>query len=98
MRVIAATHRDLEQLVREGKFREDLWYRLNVLPIRIIPLRLRREDIPSLLHYFIDKKAKEMNLADPPKVDGVDIERLKSYDWPGNVRELQNIVERALIL
>ncbi len=98
VRVIAATHRDLEAMVREGKFREDLWYRLNVLPIRIPPLRLRREDIPSLLQYFIEKKAKEMNLGKIPGIESASINRLKQYDWPGNVRELQNIVERALIL
>jgi DNA-binding NtrC family response regulator len=85
-------------MVREGTFREDLWYRLNVLPIRIPPLRLRREDIPSLVQYFVERKAQEMNLPRIPRVSSHDLERLKSYDWPGNVRELQNIMERALIL
>ena len=98
VRVIAATHRDLEQMVRDGRFREDLWYRLNVLPIRIPPLRLRREDISSLVHYFVDRKAKEMNLLQTPRVTSHDLARLEAYDWPGNVRELQNVVERALIL
>ena len=98
VRVIAATHRDLDKLVREGKFREDLWYRLNVLPIRIPPLRLRRDDIPSLVQYFVERKAQEMNLLHIPQIDTHTLERLKVYDWPGNVRELQNIVERALIL
>jgi transcriptional regulator with GAF, ATPase, and Fis domain len=98
VRVIAATHRDLEKMIREGRFREDLWYRLNVLPIRIPPLRLRREDIPSLVHYFVERKAGEMNLQHKPQISNHDIERLKAYEWPGNVRELQNIVERALIL
>ncbi len=98
VRVIAATHRDLEQMVREGKFREDLWYRLNVLPIRIPPLRLRREDIPSLVQYFVDRKAQEMNLQRVPRIPRKTLDRLQAYDWPGNVRELQNIVERALIL
>ena len=98
VRVIAATHRDLESMVREGTFREDLWYRLNVLPIRIPPLRLRREDIPSLIQYFVQRKARELNLPHIPHISGHEIERLKKYDWPGNVRELQNIVERALIL
>ena len=98
VRVIAATHRDLEAMVRKGKFREDLWYRLNVLPIRIPPLRLRREDIPSLVQYFVEKKANEMNLSKIPRIDSASLNRLKRYDWPGNVRELQNIVERALIL
>ena len=98
VRMIAATNRDLDKMVREGKFREDLWYRLNVLPIRIPPLRLRQEDIPSLVQYFVERKAQEMNLQYTPQVDSNSIERLKAYDWPGNVRELQNIVERALIL
>lgn len=98
VRVITATHRDLEKMVREGQFREDLWYRLNVLPIRIPPLRLRREDIPSLVHHFIKRKANEMNLLSIPRVDNHAIERLKIYGWPGNIRELQNIVERAIIL
>ena len=98
VRVIAATHRDLDKMVREAKFREDLWYRLNVLPIRIPPLRLRREDIPSLVQYFVELKAKEMNLLRTPRIANHELERLKAYNWPGNVRELQNIVERALIL
>ena len=98
VRVIAATHRDLDAMVREGTFREDLWYRLNVLPIRIPPLRLRREDIPALVTYFIERKALEMNLLHTPSINPTTLERLKAYSWPGNVRELQNVVERALIL
>lgn len=98
VRVIAATHRDLDAMVREGTFREDLWYRLNVLPIRIPPLRLRREDIPALVTYFVERKAQEMNLLHTPSLDSNTLERLKAYSWPGNVRELQNVVERALIL
>ncbi|MEM9556787.1 MAG: sigma 54-interacting transcriptional regulator [Acidobacteriota bacterium] len=98
VRVLAATHRDLEQMVRDGTFREDLWYRLNVLPIHIPPLRLRPEDIPSLVQYFIAKKAQELNRSDVPRVTSMDLERLKAYAWPGNVRELQNVIERALIL
>ncbi len=98
VRVIAATHRDLSEMVRQGQFREDLWYRLNVLPIRIPPLRLRREDIPSLVQYFVERKVSEMNLRHVPSIAGYELERLRAYDWPGNVRELQNIVERALIL
>ena len=98
VRVIAATHRDLERMVREGTFREDLWYRLNVLPIRIPPLRLRREDIPSLVQHFVERKAQELNLLRIPRISGRHLEQLKGYDWPGNVRELQNVVERALIL
>ncbi len=98
VRVIAATHRDLPLMVREGTFREDLWYRLNVLPIHIPPLRLRKEDIPSLVQYFMERKSQEMNLVYAPQVDSGTLELLKAYHWPGNVRELQNIVERALIL
>jgi transcriptional regulator with GAF, ATPase, and Fis domain len=98
VRVIAATHRDLDVMVREGTFREDLWYRLNVLPIRIPPLRLRREDIPSLVQYFVDRKSREFNLGYAPRVPHEELERLQAYEWPGNVRELQNAVERALLL
>ncbi|MEM7413121.1 MAG: sigma 54-interacting transcriptional regulator [Myxococcota bacterium] len=98
VRVIAATHRDLRAMVEAGTFREDLWYRLNVLPIQIPPLRLRRDDVPSLIRYFVDRKAREMNLPRAPRIRSEDLERLRAYDWPGNVRELQNIVERALIL
>jgi len=98
VRVIAATHRDLERMVSEGTFREDLWYRLNVLPIRIPPLRLRRQDIPSLVYYFVERKVQEMNLQKIPTIHSRDIKNLQQYDWPGNVRELQNVVERALIL
>lgn len=98
VRVIAATHRDLSGMVRRGAFREDLWYRLNVLPIRIPPLRLRREDIPSLVQYFVERKVREMNLGRVPEIPADALDRLRAYDWPGNVRELQNIVERALIL
>lgn len=85
-------------MVREGTFREDLWYRLNVFPIRIPPLRLRRDDIPSLVKYFVIRKAQDMNLLTVPRIDDHEIERIKNYDWPGNVRELQNVVERALLV
>ena len=98
VRVIAATHRDLESMVREGTFREDLWYRLNVLPIRIPPVRLRRGDIPSLVHHFVHRKARELGFRQVPTVSRADLQRLRAYDWPGNVRELQNVVERALLL
>ena len=98
VRVIAATHRDLETMVRGGSFREDLWYRLNVLPIRLPPLRLRREDIPSLVRYFVARKAQELSRARVPQVPSHEMARLEAYDWPGNVRELQNVVERALLL
>ena len=97
VRVIAATHRDLAQMIRAGRFREDLWYRLNVFPIHIPPLRQRRQDIPPLIHHFVERKAREMNLGCTPSVAPADITRLQAYEWPGNVRELQNIIERAII-
>ena len=97
VRVIAATHRDLEQLVRQGEFREDLWYRLNVFPIAIPPLRDRKSDIPAFVYYFIEQKVREMNLYSHPVLAAGSLERLQAYDWPGNVRELENIVERELI-
>lgn len=98
VRIIAATHRDLETMVREGAFREDLWYRLNVLPITIPPLRMRSEDIPSLVQYFAQRKATELHWRKTPHISPEQMEMLKSYKWPGNVRELQNIIERAIIL
>jgi len=98
VRIIAATHRDLQEMVRKGTFREDLWFRLNVFPIHLPPLRLRKEDIPSLAQYFVERKSREMNLRAPTRLAYGAMERLLSYDWPGNVRELQNVVERALIL
>lgn len=98
VRVIAATHRDLQAMIRAGTFREDLWFRLNVFPIHLPPLRLRKEDIPSLVQHFIEKKAREMNLRLPSRLANGAMEKLLAYDWPGNVRELQNVVERALIL
>jgi transcriptional regulator with GAF, ATPase, and Fis domain len=98
IRVIAATHRDLEELVAAGKFREDLWFRLNVFPIRIPPLRSRRSDIPALVDYFIEKKSRGLKLHTRPSLSADAMERLTAYDWPGNVRELENVVERELIL
>jgi transcriptional regulator with GAF, ATPase, and Fis domain len=98
IRVIAATHRNLEEMIKEGKFREDLWFRLNVFPIVIPPLRERKADIPVLVHFFIEKKSREMRLPSIPKVTPGAIDRLIAYHWPGNVRELQNVVEHALIL
>lgn len=97
VRVIAATHRDLPERVRQGRFREDLFFRLNVFPLTLPPLRQRREDIPTLLHYFLTQKSRELNLPAPPPLDAETLALLQSYDWPGNVRELQNVVERALI-
>src|ERR1700750_2465877 len=92
VRIIAATHRDLRQLIRQGLFREDLFYRLNVVPIRLPPLRERAEDIPALMRHFF---AQAGNEGLPVKtVDQAAMERLKTYRWPGNVRELENLVRR----
>jgi DNA-binding NtrC family response regulator len=85
-------------MVRTSKFREDLWFRLNVFPIVIPPLRERKADIPVLVHFFIEKKSREMRLPNIPKVTPGAIDRLMAYHWPGNARELQNVVEHALIL
>jgi len=97
VRVIAATHRNLEEMVHAGKFREDLWYRLNIFPVMIPPLRHRQGDIPALIRHFIEKKSKELKIHTPPPISSTVLERLKAYPWPGNVRELENIVERELI-
>ncbi|WP_211221118.1 sigma-54 interaction domain-containing protein [Desulfotignum balticum] len=96
-RIIAATHRDLAKMVRTGTFREDLWFRLNVFPIHIPPLRQRKSDIPALVHHFIDRKLKAFNLAEHPGIAPGSMEQLTAYPWPGNVRELENMVERSLI-
>ncbi len=98
IRIIAATHRNLEDMIREGTFREDLWFRLNVFPIMIPPLRERKSDIPALVRHFIDRKSKELGIKKPPLLSPGAIDLLMAYDWPGNVRELENIVERALIV
>jgi len=95
-RIIAATHRDLSQLIRQGAFREDLFYRLNVAPIRIPPLRERTADIPALVRHFASQASKE---GLPSKVlDDAAMERLRRYRWPGNVRELENLVRRLAAL
>jgi formate hydrogenlyase transcriptional activator len=97
VRVLAATHRDLNALVAEGRFREDLLYRLNVVPIEMPSLRERAADIPLLVEYFIDRFAKNAG----KKFRTIDRKTLKlfqEYSWPGNVRELQNVIERAVIL
>ena len=98
IRIIAATNRNLEQMVADKKFREDLWFRLNVFPIIIPPLRERKVDIPELVQYFIEQKSKELKLPQIPTISENSIEILSNYSWPGNVRELQNIIERELIL
>jgi len=97
IRIIAATHRDLQQMVNKKTFRHDLWFRLNVYPIRIPPLRQRKDDIPALAQHFVQKKCHEMKLRTPPKIESGQMEKLMLHDWPGNVRELENLVERALI-
>jgi PAS domain S-box-containing protein len=97
VRVIAATNRDLETAIAAGMFRSDLFYRLNVFPIEIPPLRERREDIPLLVEYFIDRYARKVG----KKFQGVNkksIDLLQSYAWPGNIRELQNVIERSVIV
>ncbi|MCP3922929.1 MAG: sigma-54-dependent Fis family transcriptional regulator [Desulfobacterales bacterium] len=98
VRLICATHRNLENMVQKKEFREDLWYRLNVFPITIPPLRRRTRDIPLMVEHFILTKCKEMNIATPPKIASGELKALTDYPWPGNVRELQNLIERALIL
>jgi len=97
IRIISATHRNLEEMIASGRFREDLWFRLNVFPIMIPPLRQRREDIPALVHHFIDRKSVELKLTERPVLATGAIDRLIAYDWPGNVREVENMIERALI-
>lgn len=98
VRIIAATNRHLETMLRNGTFREDLYYRLNVFPIRVPPLRERKEDIPALVRHFLHKAARRMQLKNLPRLKPESLERLMAYSWPGNVRELENLVERALIL
>jgi transcriptional regulator with GAF, ATPase, and Fis domain len=98
IRIIAATNRDMKEMVKEKLFREDLWFRLNVFPIVIPPLRERRVDIPALVQHFIHEKSKELKLPGIPQLVPSAIDPLLAYDWPGNVRELENIIERVLIL
>ena len=97
IQIISATHRNLEEMIASRRFREDLWFRLNVFPIMIPPLRQRKEDIPALVHHFIEHKSKELKLGEKPALARGAIDKLIAYDWPGNVRELQNLIERALI-
>ena len=97
VRIIAATNRDLKQAVAAGKFREDLYYRLNVFPINVPPLRERLDDIPSLTKHFVDLSVRELKCP-KPRLTHAGITKLQNYDWPGNVRELRNVIERAVIL
>jgi DNA-binding NtrC family response regulator len=97
VRVVAATNRDLQAAIAEGKFREDLFYRLNVFPIQVPPLRERREDIPLLVDYFVDRYASKAGKT----ITGINkrsMDLLQSYQWPGNIRELQNVLERSVII
>ena len=97
VRIIAATHRDLATAVREGKFRSDLFYRLNVLPLHIPALRERKGDVPLLTMFFVQRFAKKFGK--PVKqVSEETLRQLTSYSWPGNIRELQNVIERAVVL
>ena len=97
MRIVAATHRDLEEMILEKQFRSDLYYRLNVFPIHLPPLRERTEDIPLLVEYFAQKASRRMRKA----IDSIPSETMQGlirYGWAGNIRELENVIERAVIL
>jgi two-component system response regulator HydG len=96
VRIVSATHRDITTMVKEGTFREDLLYRLHIIPIELPPLRERPEDVTLLAHHFVEKLAPRTN----PKVKALDdgcLAALKAYRWPGNVRELENVIEQALV-
>jgi Nif-specific regulatory protein len=97
VRIIAATNRNLEDLIQEGKFREDLYYRLNIFPITVPPLRERKTDILLLADYFVEKY-NSLNHKGIRRISTTSIDMLMRYHWPGNVRELQNCIERAVIL
>jgi transcriptional regulator with GAF, ATPase, and Fis domain len=97
VRIVAATHRDLAAMVAEGRFREDLWYRIAVFPIVLPTLRERREDIPQLVEHFASRAATRFGLA-PVKATAEDLEMLANYSWPGNIRELGTVIDRAAIL
>jgi Response regulator containing CheY-like receiver, AAA-type ATPase, and DNA-binding domains len=96
VRIVAATNRDLKKEVAAGRFREDLYYRLNVFPMRVVALRDRKEDIPLLATHFVDISVKELGCP-RPRLTQAGIEILQGYDWPGNIRELRNVIERAAI-
>lgn len=96
VRIIAATNRDLREAIKGKEFREDLYFRLNVLPINVPPLRERREDIPDLITYIIQRKCKHLD-RDEPTFDEAAIAKLRNYNWPGNIRELENLLERILV-
>jgi transcriptional regulator with GAF, ATPase, and Fis domain len=96
-RVVAATHRDLAAMVRDGTFREDLYYRLNVIPLRLPSLRDRREDIPELLSFFFERSCSRHGRQNLSLAHGL-LDRFVAYPWPGNIRELENVVERIVVL
>jgi len=98
IRIIAATHQNLLEMVKRRLFRDDLWFRLNVFPISIPPLRDRKDDIPALVDHFVEKKSKELQMPLLPRLAPGAMVPLMAYAWPGNVRELENVIERALIL
>jgi len=97
VRVLSATSRDLQEEIAAGRFREDLYYRINVVPVRIPSVRERREDIPDLVNHFLTRFASERRIA-PPRISEEAVAALQAHDWPGNVRQLRNIIERTLIL
>ena len=97
VRVVSATNRNLEKMIEDGEFREDLYYRLNVFPINLPPLRDRLDDLPVLVTHFVAKFARQMGVANAGVTADAQA-KLREYNWPGNVRELENIVERAMIL
>jgi transcriptional regulator with GAF, ATPase, and Fis domain len=97
VRIVAATNRDLKKTVAAGRFREDLFYRLNVFPIQVPSLRERLEDIPLLAKHFVELSARDLKCA-KPRLTRAAVTKLQNYDWPGNVRELRNVIERSVIL
>jgi two-component system nitrogen regulation response regulator NtrX len=97
VRIIAATNKDLREEAKKGNFREDLLFRLNVIPIIVPPLRDRKEDIPELVEYFLDYFAVEYGQK-PKKITPDGLSMLQAYDWPGNIRELKNVIERFVIM
>lgn len=98
VRIIAATNRNLEEMIKEGRFREDLYYRLYVFPVHLPPLRERTQDLPALIHHFVEQSCTRLKISPQPALPPETMNRLKTYAWPGNVRELENLVERAVIL
>ncbi len=97
VRIVAATNRNLEQMVRDGEFREDLFYRLNGFTIQLPPLRERKDDIPLLLEYFLRRARKEMNKNNLDGLSPSALSMLTNYHWPGNVRQLQSVVRQAVL-